>query len=154
MKKVDIKLHMRRCEAADLVKRFRNACGTVDSRSKERDDGASIHEETSQRRSHRVLLQVAVLITADLSDGRRVQVQAFTLVVNAHGGLLESPLTVASNQKVTLVNPQTGKEVGCRVVRAKRTSTGLIAFAFEFDDPSAEFWPISFQPDDWGTILS
>jgi hypothetical protein len=46
----------------------------------------------NRRRSERVMLQLAVLVRANMPDRRCLQVQAFTLVVNAHGGLLESPL--------------------------------------------------------------
>jgi hypothetical protein len=107
---------------------------------------------SNRRRSQRVVLQVPILVKTDMPDGKRGQVQGLTLVVNAHGGLLELPLTVVTNQKITLVNPQTGKEVGCRVARAERTSSELVAVAFEFDEPTAKFWPISFPPEDWGAV--
>jgi hypothetical protein len=107
---------------------------------------------TNRRRSQRVVLQVAVLVKANTPDGKRVPVQGLTLVVNAHGGLLQSPLSLASHQKITLVNPQSGKEVGCRVVRAERASSELVTVAFEFDEPTAKFWPISFPPEDWGAV--
>jgi hypothetical protein len=89
-----------------------------------------------------------------MPNGKRGQVQGLTLVVNAHGGLLESALPVAVNQKITLVNPQTGKEVGCKVARAERTSAELVRIAFEFDEPTCKFWPISFPPKDWGAVAS
>jgi hypothetical protein len=109
---------------------------------------------SNRRRSQRVVLQVAVLVRAEMPVGNRVQVQGFTLVVNAHGGLLESPLPVAVNQEIVLINPQTGKEVGCRVARAERTSPELVRVAFEFDEPTCKFWPISFPPKDWGAVAS
>ena len=90
------------------------------------------------------MLQLAVLVRANVPDGRYVQVQAFTLVVNAHGGLLESPLEMTTNRRVTIINPQSRKDVGCRVVRIERPSSGLFQAAFEFDQRSAHFWPIAF----------
>ena len=98
------------------------------------------------------MLQVPILVKADMLNGKREQVQGLTLVVNAHGGLLESALPVAVNQKIALVNSQTGKEVGCRVARAERTSPELVRVAFEFDEPTCKFWPISFPPEDWGAV--
>jgi hypothetical protein len=89
-----------------------------------------------------------------MPEGKRVQVQGFTLVVNAHGGLLESPLPVAANHKITLVNSKTRKEMGCRVVRAKRASSELVTVAFEFDEPTAQFWPVNFPPEDWEAVTS
>jgi hypothetical protein len=104
----------------------------------------------SRRRSQRVLLQVAVLIRTELADGKRVQVQAFTQGINAHGGLLESTVRLPTSQRITLVNPLTKKEIGCRVVRAEGISEESFAIAIEFDQPSPQFWAIAFPPKDWG----
>lgn len=103
----------------------------------------------NRRRSQRVLLQIGVLLRADLPGGESYQVQAFTLMVNAHGGLLEAPLRVAANQRITLVTPQTGKLAGCRVVRVEGPSDSNYTIAFEFDERNPHFWPITFPPDDW-----
>ena len=104
----------------------------------------------NRRRSQRVLLQVSVLIRAEMPEGKRIQTQAFTVSVSAHGGLLESPCRMTVGQRITLVNPQTAKEVGCRVVRVERSSEECFATAFEFDERSPRFWPITFPPLDWG----
>ena len=104
----------------------------------------------NRRRSQRVLLQVAVLVRTEMPGGKRLQIQAFTLVVNAHGGLLELPLRMTVDQQITLVNPQTGQEVGCRVVRVEGPSDASFTIAFEFDQRSPRFWPITFPPEDWG----
>jgi hypothetical protein len=97
-------------------------------------------------RSQRVLLQVSVLVGAHMSDGNRVQAQAFTQVVNAHGGLLDSLFPMTVGQNITLVNPRSGKEVGCRVLRVDGPSEGSFATAFEFDECSPQFWPINSLP--------
>ncbi len=102
-----------------------------------------------QRRSQRIALQVAVLIRATLLDDKSVQVQAFTSAVNAHGGLLESPVELAANQRILLINPYSGKNVGCRVIRVEGPSSALYEVAFEFDNRSPQFWPITFPPEDW-----
>jgi hypothetical protein len=103
----------------------------------------------NRRRSQRVLLQVSVLVGAQMPEGDRVQAQAFTQVVNVHGGLLESLFTMTVGQKITLVNPHSGKEVGCRVLRVDGPSEGCFSTAFEFDERSPQFWPISSPPEDW-----
>ena len=41
----------------------------------------------NRRRSQRVMLQVAVFVKAEMTAGKRAQTQAFTVSVNAHGGL-------------------------------------------------------------------
>jgi len=84
-----------------------------------------------------------------MPDGRCIQVQAFTSVVSAHGGLLESPLKLASNQNIRLLNAHAREEVGCRVVRVEGPTSGLYEVAFEFDQCSPQFWPLNFPPEDW-----
>ncbi len=103
----------------------------------------------NRRRSQRVMLQVAVLLQVTLPDKRSVQVQAFTSAVNAHGGLLESPLKLTADQRILLINPHSGKNVGCRVVKVEGPSSTLYEVAFEFDSRSPQFWPITFPPADW-----
>ena len=103
----------------------------------------------NKRRSQRVALQVAVLIRATLLDGRAVQVQAFTSAVNAHGGLLESPVKLEANQRILLSNPHSGEDVGCRVVKVAGSPSALYEVAFEFDARSPQFWPLAFPPEDW-----
>jgi hypothetical protein len=104
----------------------------------------------NRRRSQRVLLQVAVLIRLQMPTGNHAQNQAFTLCVNAHGGLLECSMRMNAGQKLILANPRTKKEVGCRVVRVDSSSKSSFTIAFEFDLPSPQFWPITFPPEDWG----
>jgi hypothetical protein len=107
-----------------------------------------------KRRSQRVVLQIAVLVKTRTPHNNADQVQARTLVVNAHGGLLEGPLMVVANQKITIVNPRTRAEVHCRVVRVERPSSMMATVAFEFHEPTAQFWPITFPPEDWGATAS
>ena len=104
---------------------------------------------SNRRRSQRMVLQMPLLLRTELTDGRKVRVRASTLVVNAHGGLLKLPLMPEANHKIALVNPQTGIEAWCRVIRSVRSSADTATLAFEFHEPSATFWPISFPPEDW-----
>ena len=106
-------------------------------------------DPANRRRSQRVSLQVVVLMRATLLDGKTVQIQAFTLAVNANGGRLESPVKLERNQRIQLINPASGKDVSCRVVRVERPSWDLYDVAFEFDSRNAQFWPIAFPPQDW-----
>ena len=103
----------------------------------------------NRRRSQRVVLQVEVLLKTETLEGESVQIQASTLVVNAHGGLLEASLKLARNQSIKLISTQSGKAVGCRVVRVENGSKGSYTIAFEFDEANPQFWPITFPPEDW-----
>ena len=103
----------------------------------------------NRRRSQRVLLPIGVLLRTDFPNGKSCQVQAFTLVVNAHRVLLEAPIEVVANQKMTLANPQTEKVASCRAVGVKGLSESNYTIAFEFDERHAQFWPIRFPPENW-----
>jgi hypothetical protein len=105
----------------------------------------------NRRRSQRVLVQIPVLFLGQTADGAPVQGQAFTQVVNAHGGLLDAPVQMSAGQDLTLVNPQSGKQARCRIIRVGRPSDGCFPTAFEFEERSPHFWPITFPPPDWGT---
>ena len=102
-----------------------------------------------QRRSQRVLMQIGVLLRAEMPGGDTHQVQAFTRVVNAHGGLLEVPLGVTAGQKITLANMLTGEAAVCRVVHVEGPSDSNYKVAFEFDGRNPRFWPITSPPNDW-----
>jgi hypothetical protein len=106
-------------------------------------------DSPNRRRSQRVALQVAVLIRASMPDGRSVQAQAFTSLVSAHGGLMEAPMKFEINQKILVINPHSGKEVGCIVIRVQGPAEGLYEVAFEFDHRNPRFWSIQFPPEDW-----
>jgi hypothetical protein len=109
-------------------------------------------ELLNRRRSQRVALRVAVFIQSEGADGKRKQIEAFTLIVNAHGGLMETSLLSEVNQNITLVNPKTGSEAKCRVVRVEQRPSEMTLVAFEFHEPTAQFWPIRFPPDDWEAL--
>jgi hypothetical protein len=106
----------------------------------------------NKRRSERVFLQINVLLSSAAPEKQTFQTQAFTLMVNAHGGLLESPVRVDVHQKITLTNPRSGKSCGCRVVRIAGPFESQFKIAFEFDEPDAHFWPIAFPPACWSAV--
>jgi hypothetical protein len=106
-------------------------------------------QPSDRRRSERVLLHVPVIVVTETPEGKRVQEETHTLVVNAHGGLLTLKMEVVPGQPVLLVNPKSGEEQKCRVVRVENPPGGSLAVAFEFDNPAPHFWPIVFPPSDW-----
>ena len=111
------------------------------------EDITEVHPK-NRRRSQRVLLQVAVLVRKRTPEGM-LQAQAFTKVVNAHGGLMDAPFEMKTGEKITLVSPISLREAHCHVIRVDRPSDGYCPTAFEFDEPNPRFWPISFPPADW-----
>ena len=106
----------------------------------------------NRRRSERVLLQVPVNLEIPQPDGRFLRGDAYTLCVNAHGGLLEMGTRVNLGQKLILANPGTGVREWGHVVHCDKSQHGYFAVAFEFDQPSPDFWPLVFPPSDWKLV--
>ena len=103
-----------------------------------------------RRRSRRIMVQVAVLLRIETPDWEDdPPLLTFTAWVNAHGGLLESPIRTRAGQKITLIIPQSRKEAGCRVLQVQKLSEDSFATSFEFNRQSPQFWPIASPPPDW-----
>ena len=111
-------------------------------------------EERNRRRSERVVLRVPVQLSAKLPDGKRISIEARTLVVNAHGGLLDVGMEMLAGQPLLLSNPKTERVATGKVVRAQRSEEGRFSVAFEFEFPTPNFWPVSFPPPDWSYVAS
>ena|SRR6516225_2498251 len=105
--------------------------------------------ELRNRRSERVMLRLNLLVRLEVGEGSGPQTHAFAVTVNAHGGLLESPFRMTVGQKIILINPQTGKEVACRVVDVHSSLEGYFTTAFEFEQRNPQFWAIALPPKDW-----
>ena len=102
-----------------------------------------------RRRSQRILVQVAVLLRIQTPDDVNRPTLAFTIWVNAHGGVLESPVRTRAGEAIILVIPQSSKEANCHVLQVQKASEESFAISFEFDQRSPEFWPIASPPPDW-----
>ena len=107
-----------------------------------------------QRRSQRVMLKLGVYVRAEMPTGERLQKYASTVMVNAEGGLLEVPYRMSVGQRITLINPESRKEVGCRIVRVQGPVAGSFNTAFEFDERSPSFWPVAVPPPDWAVATA
>ena len=100
-----------------------------------------------RRRSPRVLLQVPLILSADVEGGQQLRGQALTLVVNAHGGLLETSLSLRPEQRLTLLNQESGKMVTCKVLRVEEEYEANYTVAFEFDHCNPQFWPVDLPAE-------
>jgi len=110
----------------------------------------NITEARSRRRSERVVLRIPLQLSAVLADGRPINVEAHTLVVNAHGGLLDVGMEMLRGQQIRLRNMKTEIFASGRVLRVEKAEEGgHFSVAFEFEAPCPEFWPVSFPPADW-----
>ena len=95
-------------------------------------------------------LQIRVIVETEIEQGKLVCLEAFTISVNPHGGLLEMGLRVREGQKFLLTNPAVGVRQDCRVIRVRSSRNGSFAVAFEFDCPTPRFWSMAFPLADRG----
>ena len=98
------------------------------------------------------MLQMPVMLETELERGKPLRIEAFTLVVNAHGGLLELGLPLRAGHKLWIVHPVSGARKASKIVGFRRSqdSDGFLV-AFEFDAPTPQFWPVAFPPEDWSS---
>jgi hypothetical protein len=113
---------------------------------------ASTMEERNRRRSERVVLRVPLQLSAKMPDGKRISIEVYSLVVNAHGGLLDVGMELLGGQQVILSNPRNEKVASGKIVRVEASDEGRFSIAFAFEFPAPSFWPVSFPPADWSLI--
>jgi hypothetical protein len=104
---------------------------------------------TSRRRSQRLFLQVRVLVEGKLANKSPFREETQTIVVNAHGALVEMNAMLDQGQVVNLQNVRTAEKIECTVKLVTATGPGKFNTAMEFTSPNAAFWHITFPPDDW-----
>ncbi len=106
---------------------------------------------TNRRRSQRLFLQVRVIVAGKLANQSTFSEETHTIVVNAHGALVEMAEMLEQGQSVSLQNVRTSEKIDCRVMLVKPVASAKFSTAFEFIAPNPDFWRISFPPDDWST---
>jgi len=99
------------------------------------------------RRSQRVLLAVPVNVAWSGRSGDRVEEQAVTEVVNAHGALLRMKAPVAVGTQVEVTHGHTQKTARAVVVYAEEPEKGKRAgVGLEIEIPSHQFWGVTIPP--------
>lgn len=105
----------------------------------------------NQRRSQRILLSVPLRVSGKRLNGAPFVEYTKTLIVNAHGALLQLQESVLEDQMLTIKNIVTGEEVSCRVVDLSPAANGVSEIGVEFAESNPRFWRVSFPPTDWST---
>lgn len=111
-------------------------------------------DERNRRRSERVVLRVPVHLSALMPGGKRISIEAHSLVVNAHGGLLDTGIEMAKGQQICLSNSRTDIVATGTVLRVEGSGEGRFSVVFEFECPAPHFWPVSFPPRDWSLVAT
>jgi len=101
------------------------------------------------RRSQRVCLNLPITVLREGPGNNVASEETTTLIVNAHGALIQVALTVEIGQLLGIKNTQTMEELVCRVVSLGLDQPGKREVGIEFEVPSPRFWRIAFPPSDW-----
>jgi hypothetical protein len=104
---------------------------------------------TNKRRSQRLFLQVRVVVEWNRPKKSPFSEETHTIVVNAHGALVEMSASLDQGQIVTLRNLRTEEQSECAVKLVTPSGAGKFNTALEFTKPNPGFWHISFPPEDW-----
>jgi hypothetical protein len=104
---------------------------------------------SNKRRSQRLFVQVRVLIEGKLANRSALSEETHTIVVNAHGALVEMGAQLDQGQIVGLRNVRTNEKTDCVVKLVTPAAAGKFSTALEFTTPNPGFWHISFPPEDW-----
>jgi len=103
----------------------------------------------ARRRSQRVLMQVAIRIRGNNSQGATFEEEAETLAINAHGALVLMQARLTSGSKVLMQHKRTQEEQECSVVFLGPVRSGKSEIGLEFCQPRPSFWRVAFPPEDW-----
>jgi len=101
------------------------------------------------RRSQRVCLRLPIVVLREGPGTNVASEETKTLIVNAHGALIQLALTVEIGQHLGIENSLTMEELLCRVIHLEPEHSGKREVGAEFEVPSPRFWRIAFPPADW-----
>ncbi len=103
----------------------------------------------NRRRSQRLFLQVRIVVEGKVAGNPKFSEKTHTVLVNAHGALVEMSVAPDQGQALTLTNILTNQIQGSKVVLVTAGEAGKFSVALEFTAPNPDFWSISFPPEDW-----
>ena len=103
----------------------------------------------NRRRSQRLFLHIRIAVEGQVAGKSDFVEKTHTIVVNAHGALVEMSVTPEQGQTLTLKNSQTNEVQESKVVLVTAGESGKFNVALEFTTPNPGFWSVSFPPDDW-----
>jgi hypothetical protein len=104
---------------------------------------------SNKRRSQRLFIQVKVVIEGKAVNRSPFTEETLTVVVNAHGALVEMTAQVDQGQTVAMRNVRTNETIECVVKLVTPAAGKKFSTALEFTKPNPAFWHVSFPPEDW-----
>jgi len=101
------------------------------------------------RRSQRVCLRLPITVLREGPGTNVASEETHTLIVSAHGALIQLALTVEVGQRLIIKNTQTMEELVCRAVTLGAEEPGKREIGVEFEVANPRFWRVAFPPSDW-----
>jgi hypothetical protein len=108
-----------------------------------------LKSELNTRRSQRVAARIRVQVQRRADERGFLSEVGHTLVVNAHGALINLAMKVQANDVLLVKNITSGDEMSTRVIRVREEGINQNEVALEFTEPAPRFWHIDFPPADW-----
>lgn len=103
----------------------------------------------NQRRSQRVVLAVRIVVSGTSAVGGAFAEETVTIVVSAHGAMIQLRQLVQKGQMLGIRNAATTEGLTCKVIDVSVGSGGQPEIGVEFNEPNPHFWHVSFPPSDW-----
>src|SRR5258708_12120901 len=103
----------------------------------------------NQRRSQRILLSVPLRVSGKRVNGTVFVEHTKTLIVNAHGALLQLQEPVREGQKLSVRHVTTGEEIPCTVVDLSPGANGVAEIGVQFAQANPHFCRGPFSPVAW-----
>ena len=97
-----------------------------------------------RRRTSRVALCVDLIVHGETESNGKFRVEAKTVSINRHRGMMALEPEVTIGQKLMLMNVNAGQKTDCKVVEAKPWRDGMRNVAFEFMSAEISFWKMCF----------
>lgn len=106
--------------------------------------GTQHFRSIERRRTARVALCVDLIVHGETESRGTFRVEARTLSVSRHGGMMALEPEVRIGQKLMLINVNSGQKAECKMVSVKPVRDGKRNVAFEFASAEINFWKMYF----------
>ena len=106
--------------------------------------GTQHFRSIERRRTARVALCVDLIVHGETESSGKFKVEARTLSVSRHGGMMAQEPEVRIGQRLMLINVHSGQKAESKVVSAKPVRDGKRNVAFEFVSAEINFWKMHF----------
>jgi hypothetical protein len=103
----------------------------------------------TRRRSQRLFLKIRIVVEGKIPGKPAFEETTRTIIVNAHGALVELGVSVEQGQTLIIKNIQTNEKQESIVKLVSAGEGRNFNVAVEFTTPNPGFWSVNFPPEDW-----